>query len=269
MRKHLIGAAAAGLFTLAAGQAMAQVTFTGSHSPASIAAGGSSSLSLTVTNNTITNLTGGSFTYTVQAGVTVNPAFPGTCTGASISGGGAVRTFSNISVLAGGGTCSVSLTLAAVPGSYPLQASSITYAGPGGSPVALTTGANPTLTVSPSVTALSPTSGVNTGGTTVTITGTGFLGTTGAAGVRFGATNAASYTVSSNTQINAVSPAGATGVVNVSVTNNSQTSADTTADDFSYTVPIPTLSEWAMILFGMLLAGGAALMLQRRRILGT
>ena len=264
----MIGAAAAALFTLAAGQAMSQVTFTGSHSPANIAANTTSSLSFTVTNSTATNLTAGSFTYTAQAGLTVNPAFPGTCSGASISGGGAVRTFSNISVLAGG-TCSVSLTLTAVPGSYPLQASSITYAGPVGSPLALTTGANPTLTVSPSITVLSPTSGVNTGGTTVTITGVGFLGTTGAAGVRFGATNAASYTVPSDTEINAVSPAGATGVVNVSVTNNSQTSANTTADDFSYTAPIPTLSEWAMILFGMLLAGGAALMLQRRRMLGA
>lgn len=31
-------------------------------------------------------------------------------------------------------------------------------------------------------------------------------------------------------------------------------------------VVVPTLSEWAMILFGMLLAGGAALHLQRRRM---
>lgn len=33
-------------------------------------------------------------------------------------------------------------------------------------------------------------------------------------------------------------------------------------------VPIPTLSEWAMILLGVALAGGAALMIQRRRVLG-
>lgn len=31
------------------------------------------------------------------------------------------------------------------------------------------------------------------------------------------------------------------------------------------TAVVPTLSEWAMILFGLILAGGAALMLQRRR----
>lgn len=32
--------------------------------------------------------------------------------------------------------------------------------------------------------------------------------------------------------------------------------------------PVPTLSEWAMILFGTVLAGGAALYLQRRRLAG-
>ena len=29
---------------------------------------------------------------------------------------------------------------------------------------------------------------------------------------------------------------------------------------------VPTLSEWAMILFGLVLAGGAALVIQRRRM---
>ncbi|WP_333590653.1 IPTL-CTERM sorting domain-containing protein [Brevundimonas sp.] len=32
------------------------------------------------------------------------------------------------------------------------------------------------------------------------------------------------------------------------------------------TAPVPTMSEWAMILFGLLMAGGAAVYLQRRRI---
>jgi len=32
---------------------------------------------------------------------------------------------------------------------------------------------------------------------------------------------------------------------------------------------IPTMTEWAIILFGMVLAGGAALYLQRRRMLGA
>ena len=35
---------------------------------------------------------------------------------------------------------------------------------------------------------------------------------------------------------------------------------------FDPIVPVPTLSEWAMILFGTILAGGAALYVQRRRL---
>ena len=31
--------------------------------------------------------------------------------------------------------------------------------------------------------------------------------------------------------------------------------------------PVPTLSEWAMILFGLALAGGAAVMIQRRKMM--
>lgn len=30
--------------------------------------------------------------------------------------------------------------------------------------------------------------------------------------------------------------------------------------------PVPTISEWALILLGVMLAGGAALMIQRRRV---
>ena len=57
----------------------------------------------------------------------------------------------------------------------------------------------------PTVTGISPTSGPVAGGTTVTITGTGF---TGATAVMFGTTGATSYTVVSATSITAVSPAG-------------------------------------------------------------
>lgn len=53
------------------------------------------------------------------------------------------------------------------------------------------------------------------GGTTVVLTGTGF---TGATGVSFGSAPAASFTVSSDSQITAVSPPHAAGQVNVTVT---------------------------------------------------
>ncbi|MFC5344128.1 IPTL-CTERM sorting domain-containing protein [Brevundimonas staleyi] len=42
------------------------------------------------------------------------------------------------------------------------------------------------------------------------------------------------------------------------------------ADNISLTTPstVPTLSEWAMILLGLMLAGGAAVVIQRRRVAG-
>ncbi|CAM5709610.1 hypothetical protein SALBM311S_10026 [Streptomyces alboniger] len=72
----------------------------------------------------------------------------------------------------------------------------------------------------PVVASVSPSQGPASGGTTVTVTGTGF---TGATTVRFGAKLATSFTVDSSTQITAVSPSG-TGSVNVTVTTGQGTS---------------------------------------------
>ncbi|WP_039148614.1 IPT/TIG domain-containing protein [Bradyrhizobium japonicum] len=94
---------------------------------------------------------------------------------------------------------------------------------------------------SPTVTSISPTSGPLAGGTSVVITGTNFTGTTGAGGVKFGATNATSYTVNSNTQITATAPAGSAGAVDVTVTNGS-TSPTSAADQFTY-VAAPTVTS--------------------------
>jgi hypothetical protein len=83
----------------------------------------------------------------------------------------------------------------------------------------------------PTVTSINPVAGPTTGGTLVIITGTGF---TGATSVAFGGTNATSYTVLSNSSIQAVAPAHAAGIVDVIVTNNGQASANTPADNFEY-----------------------------------
>ena len=95
----------------------------------------------------------------------------------------------------------------------------------------------------PTVTSVSPTSGSTTGGTSVTITGTGF---TGATAVKFGSTSAGSYTISSDTQITATAPAGS-GTVDVTVTTSAGTSATSAADQFTYAAPntAPTLTASA------------------------
>jgi subtilase family serine protease len=90
--------------------------------------------------------------------------------------------------------------------------------------------------VGPVVTSLSPTSGPAIGGTSVTITGTGFSGATA---VKFGATSAVTFTVNSVTQITATAPAG-TGVVDVTVTSPSGTSVISSGDHFTYISPVVT-----------------------------
>jgi len=94
-----------------------------------------------------------------------------------------------------------------------------------------------TLTVVPSVSSVSQASGPATGGTSVTISGSGF---TGATGVSFGATAAGSFKVDSDTQIMATSPAGS-GTVDVTVTDTFGTSLTNTGDQFTYN-SVPTVS---------------------------
>ena len=83
----------------------------------------------------------------------------------------------------------------------------------------------------PSVSGIGQASGPAAGGTTVTITGSGF---TDAKGVSFGSTAASSFTVVSDTQITAVIPAGS-GTVDVTVKTPNGTSAPVAADQFTYT----------------------------------
>jgi hypothetical protein len=90
------------------------------------------------------------------------------------------------------------------------------------------------FTYGPTVAKLEPNSGPAAGGTSVTITGTGFTaGTT----VKFGSASATGVLVSlSSTSITAVSPAG-TGTVDVTVTTLGGTSPTSSADQFTYTTP--------------------------------
>jgi alpha-tubulin suppressor-like RCC1 family protein len=91
----------------------------------------------------------------------------------------------------------------------------------------------------PTVTAISPIVGAGEGGTTVKITGTQLEGVTA---VRFGASSATKFTIDSPTSITAVSPAGALGTVDVTVTAPAGTSPTGPADRFSYVAP-PTVKK--------------------------
>ncbi len=85
----------------------------------------------------------------------------------------------------------------------------------------------------PTVTGVSPSSGPSTGGTAVTVTGTGFVA--GRTTVDFGSSPATGVSVTSPDQLSATSPAGTKGEVNVTVTTPIGTSATGTSDGFTYT----------------------------------
>ncbi len=84
----------------------------------------------------------------------------------------------------------------------------------------------------PTVRKLSPRRGPAAGGTSVTITGTNFVGVTG---VKFGSTNATSFKVTSERSMTAISPARtARTAVHVTVTTPSGASAASRRDRFRY-----------------------------------
>jgi hypothetical protein len=86
----------------------------------------------------------------------------------------------------------------------------------------------------PSVSSISPTSGPSTGGTAVTIAGSDFASVSA---VDFGGHPVASYSVNSESQIVAASPAATPGAVDVTVTTVAGKSPTGSADVFTYTAP--------------------------------
>src|SRR5271165_2697330 len=84
----------------------------------------------------------------------------------------------------------------------------------------------------PTVTAVSPSAGPLSGGTSVTVAG---YNLSNASAVNFGSTPAATYTVNSDSSITAVTPAEPAGTVDVSVTSPLGTSAASSNDQFTFT----------------------------------
>ncbi|MCE0539506.1 IPT/TIG domain-containing protein [Kineosporia rhizophila] len=132
-----------------------------------------------------------------------------------------------------------SITVTAPAGSAGTVDVAVTTAG---GTSANTSADNFTYVTQPTVTNVAPSSGPSAGGTSVTITGTGFAGLTGAAAVKFGNANATSYTVNSPTSITAIAPAGTAGTIDITVTNPSGTSSASAADQFTY-IALPTVTN--------------------------
>ncbi|MCE9563684.1 MAG: IPT/TIG domain-containing protein [Planctomycetes bacterium] len=137
----------------------------------------------------------------------------------------------------GGGT----LTYALLPGSIAINAGNNALAigttdqrGPGFSRIVGPSVDIGAFEAAPTITSIDPAFGLVSGGTTVTITGTGF---TGATAVNFGG-RPATFTVVSDTTIIAQSPAAPVGVVDVTVTIPGGTTATSPADLFTYFIPV-------------------------------
>jgi hypothetical protein len=132
-----------------------------------------------------------------------------------------VNSSTSITATAPAGSGSVNITVSSLQGTSAANDSDIyTYEPP------------------PTLTSLSLSSGPIAGGTSVTITGTGFVsGMT----VSFGSNLATNVVVASSTSLTATSPAGTSiygGMVNVLVTTVNGTSAILSADQFTYISPV-------------------------------
>lgn len=163
-----------------------------------------------------------------------------------------------------------STTITTVTGASAAGAFAVTVTTPSGTS-AISADAHFTYVAAPTVTAITPTHGTAKGGSSVTITGTGF---TGASAVNFGAKDA-TYTVNSDSQITAVTPASSAGAVDVTVTTIGGVSSPTAADRFTFDPVTPVLGLTGVdtttplsIAVGLLLAGlvlGALAFVERRR----
>jgi large repetitive protein len=199
---------------------------------------------ITVTTPAGTSTDGAADHYTYTAGPAVTALSP--ARGPATGGTSVTITGANLT-----GASAVTFGATAATGFTVVSATQITATAPSGTAsvvdITVTTpnGTSPTSAADaftyvavPAVSALSPTSGSTTGGTSVVITGTGL---TGASAVTFGASAATGFTVNSATQITAIAPAGSAGTVDVTVTTIGGTSATGSPDHYTF-LALPVVS---------------------------
>ena len=182
----------------------------------------------------------GAFTYVAAPTIaSVSPssgsalgATPITITGTNLTGstvtvGGAVATSVAVN---GAGTSLTAVTPAGTVGAQNVVVTTV------GGAATLTEGFT-YFVPAPTIASLSPNSGTTLGGTTVTISGANL---TGASSVTFGGVAATSFVVVSGTSITAVTPSGAEGAQDVSVTTAGGTATATAS--FTYLTNAPTIT---------------------------
>ena len=200
-------------------------------------AGSAGVTDVTVTTPAGTSTIGSPDHFTYIAAPTVTAVSPSS--GPTAGGTGVTITGTNLT-----GATTVDFGATAATSVVVVSSTSITATSPTGSagvvdvtvttPGGTSTTGSPdefTYVAAPTVSSVSPASGPTGGGTGVTITGTNL---TGATGVKFGTASATSVVVVSSTSVTATSPAGAAGVVDVTVTTPGGTSAASPTDEFTY-----------------------------------
>jgi hypothetical protein len=192
-----------------------------------------------------TNVKTGGFTYTTSVPTvtsispTSGPAAGGTTvtvTGSNLTGASAVN-FGGTAVTSGivVNNSGTSLTVNSPAGTAGSTVA-VTVVAPGGTSASV---ANGQFTYGASVSHISPTSGLVTGGTTVTITGTG-LG--GASAVNFGST-AGTIVTDTATSITVTSPAETAGTVDITVVVGGVASPTSPADQYTFKYPVPSIAS--------------------------
>ena len=204
-------------------------------------AAGAQSVAVTTEGGTATKAN--AFTYVVLA-PTIASVSP---TSGAISGGTAITiTGTNLT-----GASSVTVGGVAATSFVVVSATSVTAVTPSGTAgakaVAVTTAGGTATKANaftyvvpvPTIASVSPTSGVTSGGTAITIEGTHFI--VGATTVKVGGVAATGVVVASDTSLTAVTPAGTLGLKAVAVTTSGGTA--TAVGAFTYLAAAPTIAS--------------------------
>jgi hypothetical protein len=182
------------------------------------------------------------FTYVAPA-----PTITGTAPNTGVATGGTAVTISGTNFMNGatvkiGGVAATNVafvsatSITAVTPAHAAGGADVVVTNPDGQIVTAVVGFTYQLPT-PVITTVSPATGPASGGTTLTITGTNFVGITA---VSIGGVAATSMNVVSATSITAVTPVHASGLVAVTVSNASGTATKTGA--FTYSAPAPSVS---------------------------